>query len=452
MKKILVMQLVVFLAFFASFNISTAQAEEVQTLAICDHNGDKSRNLSDVSLFASCVETFDANGDGAHDLQDIALYSANNQSDTWCGTNFDCVAIPKTKEISSSVQELAICDHNGDKSRNLSDVSYFASCAETFDANDDGVHDLSDLSSYTSNNQDSTWCRDSFICDPNDPGKTLQAEEISSSVQELAICDHNGDKSRNLSDVSYFASCAETFDANGDGAHDLTDVSLYSENNQDNNWCSTTFVCDPSDPAKTPQSAGGSGSGTILATPPEVSGVNAQVSCNQVDITWSTSKDSLTWIVYGLVDEAGNEYKSETYKSSGVFSTYSLNHNFSLSDLAAGTSYNYVIKTMSPAGKGLSSEKFTFTTLTAEECGLVLGEKIVAEETEENTEVCSYLQPDQDVLGQTEWADGTLLRGCGPEVYIIENQTKRHINSLSELFNYIGQRIYNVTNDILDLF
>ena len=59
---------------------------------------------------------------------------------------------------------------------------------------------------------------------------------------------------------------------------------------------------------------------------------------------------------------------------------------------------------------------------------------------------------DEDISDQTEWADGSLLRGCGSQVYIIENQQKRHIKSLSELFNYIGQRIYNVKNTVLNLF
>ena len=70
----------------------------------------------------------------------------------------------------------------------------------------------------------------------------------------------------------------------------------------------------------------------------------------------------------------------------------------------------------------------------------------------EKEEVCTYSTPDEDVLGKTDWEDGTLLRGCGPEVYRIENQEKRHVTSFSELLNYIGERIYNVTNDILDLF
>jgi hypothetical protein len=70
----------------------------------------------------------------------------------------------------------------------------------------------------------------------------------------------------------------------------------------------------------------------------------------------------------------------------------------------------------------------------------VLGEKL------------SNCKIDQDVVGQTKWADGTLIRGCDNKVYRIENQVKRHISSLKDLFKYIGQRIYNVTDEIVALF
>jgi len=374
MKKHVIMQLVVFMAVFATFNVLVAKAEEetsVPTLAVCDHNNDGFRNLSDVSRFAQCKDTFDVNGDGVHDLTDISLYAENNQNGDFCA-QFVCVAVPPVLPTTS--EEPAV----------------------------------------------------------------------------LAICDHNGDGFRNLTDVSMFAQCQDTFDINGDNVHDLRDISLYTQNSQ-NKDCMSTFVCVAEEVSQTQSVAGGSGSGTVVALPPQISDVNAQLSCEQVNITWKTSLDSLTWIKYGELDQYNNEYKSETYKANNVFSTYSTDHSFSLTDLPYDTTYSYLVKSMSPAGKGLTSEVFTFTTPTAEQCGQVLGEKITEEEEQPST--CSYLEPDQDVLGQTQWADGTLLRGCdGPEVYIIENQTKRHISGLTELLNYIGQRIYNVTSDILNLF
>ena len=176
----------------------------------------------------------------------------------------------------------------------------------------------------------------------------------------LAICDHNGDGDRNLSDVGIFASCKDTFDANGDGMHDLSDISEYAVNKfRNDGWCTTTFVCEAQASTSTPSILGGStGLGGMLNKP-----INNQ---------------------------------------------------------------------------SIEPE--------------VLGEKIESTPKPAEEEVCTYNTPDQDVLGQTEWADGTLLRGCGPEVYVIENQQKRHILSLEDLFQYIGQRIYNVTNNILNLF
>jgi len=75
-----------------------------------------------------------------------------------------------------------------------------------------------------------------------------------------------------------------------------------------------------------------------------------------------------------------------------------------------------------------------------EELPMVLGEKI------------SNCKIDSAVAGQTEWADGSLIRGCDNKVYRIENQVKRHIVSLKDLFKYIGQRINNVSDDIVALF
>lgn len=135
-------------------------------LSVCDHNGDGLRNLTDVALFSECAGTFDGNGDGVHDLTDISLYGNNNQSNTWCATSFMCEAEEAQSSQQTSTSTLAICDHNSDGLRNLSDVALFAECVDTFDANDDGLHDLSDASLYSSNNQSNTWCANSFVCHP----------------------------------------------------------------------------------------------------------------------------------------------------------------------------------------------------------------------------------------------------------------------------------------------
>ncbi len=82
----------------------------------------------------------------------------------------------------------------------------------------------------------------------------------------------------------------------------------------------------------------------------------------------------------------------------------------------------------------------TFKCAAQPTAAKVLGEKI------------SDCKIDADVAGQIQWADGSLIRACDMKVYRIENQNKRHIVSIKDLFKYIGQRIYNVTDDIVALF
>lgn len=319
-------------SYLASFQETALEAEaEVPQLAICDHNKDGLRNLTDVAMFAGCKDTFDADNNGVHDLSDISLYTSMNQNDDFCNgigeISFDCVAQPRVENITVvEVPQLAICDHNRDGLRNLTDVAIFAGCKDTFDANGDGVHNISDIPVYTSNNQNNDFCYNDFKCTPDRievPVEPIIEEPIvsrGSSNSGLAICDHNNDGYRNLTDVSMFASCQDTFDANNDGVHNLSDVALYTSMNQNNDFCYNDFVCSPT-------------------TTPQVLGIK-EVNC-----------------------------------------------------------------------------------------------KI-----------------DKDVAGQTQWADGSLIRGCDMKVYRIENQEKHYIKNLQELFRYIGQRIYNVADEVVNLF
>ncbi len=258
-----------------------------------------------------------------------------NQSNDFCRgvgeISFDCVAESRTNEIVvvDETPQLAICDHNNDGARNLTDVAIFAGCKDTFDADNNGVHNLSDISLYTSMNQDNHFCDYDFKCEPDPivvPSVPTVSEPSfssngSSNGAYLAICDHNNDGYRNLSDVALFAGCQDTFDANNDGIHDLSDISLYTSMNQDNDFCYNDFVCSPT-------------------TTPQVLGVK-EASCENVD---------------------------------------------------------------------------------------------------------------QDIIGKTEWADGSLIRACDMKIYHIENQKKNHVKNFQELLKYIGQRIYNVADEVVALF
>jgi hypothetical protein len=195
----------------------------------------------------------------------------------------------------------------------------------------DGSIDLADIGIIATyigdNNQATCYTHYGFPAwtsvKPNEEVPMVSNGGSGSQSVGLAICDHNGDGSRDLADIGIFATCKDTFDANGDDKHDLVDASLYASMNQDTNFCKSTFVCDPA--------------------------------------------------------------------------------------------------------KKVSNTK-------------VLGEKV------------SNCKIDSAVAGQTEWADGSLIRGCDNKVYRIENQVKRHIVSLKDLFKYVGQRINNVTDEIVALF
>lgn len=53
------------------------------------------------------------------------------------------------------------------------------------------------------------------------------------------------------------------------------------------------------------------------------------------------------------------------------------------------------------------------------------------------------------VLGDTRYADGTLLRGPDLRIYVLINGKLHYIPSLAELFKYRGKEIINVTDAVL---
>lgn len=125
-------------------------------LSVCDFNSDSVRDLSDVAFFAECQDTFDANGDGEHNLVDLGLYAQNNLDDNWCLANMsEC--------YSEEEDILSVCDFNNDGVRDVADVSLFAMCQDTFDANGDLVHNLNDVVLYAQNNLDDEWCLENML-------------------------------------------------------------------------------------------------------------------------------------------------------------------------------------------------------------------------------------------------------------------------------------------------
>ncbi|MBU1203044.1 DUF5011 domain-containing protein [Patescibacteria group bacterium] len=194
--------------------------------------------------------------------------------------------------------------------------------------------------------------------------------------------------------------------------------------------------------------------------PADASNIKAAVSCEEVVISWDTSEDSLTWMLYGETDTYGNENKGTDFDSS---------HSVALSGLTPGSVYHYIVKTQDFDGAQKTDYDHTFTTMTAEQCGTVLGEKIEEEPTEPEPQVlgekemtCNFLRPsgshgpDKDIEGVFEFPNGSLLRDiCNKEmyVYLLRDQKKWHVPNWQYLNdNYRGQRIYNVLTSVLDAY
>lgn len=181
------------------------------------------------------------------------------------------------------------------------------------------------------------------------------------------------------------------------------------------------------------------GSGGSIA--PNISSIYTAPQCTNTVISWLTSSSVPTWIVYGTKSGVyTNEYK-DNLNATG--------HSITLIDLKPATTYYFQIKMEKLGGTVVTSEERTFTTNT--NCGQVLGQKI--KECTWNWRVDGSTGPDSDVVGVTQFSDGTLLRGCSsPAIYRIENQKAVHLRTLKELSKYIGQRIYNVLDSTLNLF
>ncbi|MDD5749314.1 MAG: DUF642 domain-containing protein [Patescibacteria group bacterium] len=268
-------------------------------------------------------------------------------------------------------------------------------------------------------------------------------------------------------DDNYF----HVFDLNNDGYINLTDLALFAQLQNDNHACYLHYVppfptCttdpedpeDPQDPQDPVGPTGGSGGGGST-TPPIISSVLADVSCEATVINWNTNRNSLTWLKYGQSEPLGSESKNSEYNTT---------HSFTLSGLAFGTTYYYQILSQAQYESGVSSSQIiSFATPSAESCGQVLGDKIEGEETIPpqvlGEKTCQpVLHPsgsqgvDKDIIGVFHFPNGTLIRSeCDPKmsVYDIRDQQKWHIPTLEYLKKYYsGKRIYNVDYRVMDIY
>ncbi|MFA6252796.1 MAG: hypothetical protein WCV69_00795 [Patescibacteria group bacterium] len=196
--------------------------------------------------------------------------------------------------------------------------------------------------------------------------------------------------------------------------------------------CSTRCTAiTPPNPQPGPSGGGGGGGGGFI--PINIFNVQSSVTTNSANITWETTRQSLTWMLYGTSTSYGSEYQGTNYHAT---------HTMALTDLLPSTTYHYQIRAKDSGNSTSYDIDRTFTTpnTLGQLPPQVLGIK----------EVVCKPDIDGDIKGVMEFITGSLVRGCGPEVYHVLGNQIYHIPNWQYLYdNYFAQRIYNVTDEVI---
>lgn len=211
-------------------------------------------------------------------------------------------------------------------------------------------------------------------------------------------------------------------------------------------------TCDTSCHTITPpgptNGGGGGGGGGLPANGP--TNIATAPQCQTASMSWLTNVPSISWVVYGTTSGI---YTGEFKDATAV--TF---HSINIPGLAKNTTYYYRVKMQTAGGTVYTGPESSFVTKA--DCApvpQVLGEKIT------DNYSCNWdwrflkdgkRAPDTDSENRINYPEGTLIRGCiNVNVYRIENGKGRWIKSWQELHDkYRGQRIFNIPEDILDLF
>ncbi|MDQ5938436.1 MAG: hypothetical protein QG642_126 [Patescibacteria group bacterium] len=257
--------------------------------------------------------------------------------------------------------------------------------------------------------------------------------------------------------------------------------------------------------AENRSSGGGGGGGGGSYSAFNIFNVQNSSIGTSANITWQTNRQSLTWMLYGTSTSYGSEYQGANYHTA---------HTLELTNLLPGTLYHYQVRAKDASNNTVYDIDRTFTTpgfvpqvLGVKEeacipdvdgdikdvmnfingsliraCGPgvyhVLGNKMyhvpnwqylhdnyfaqriynVAPEvldqyTQTMTDDKSVRGNGvQKVSGTKLYADGTLLKAKDGKIYVIMNGHKVHIVSLEDLKKYAGNKMYSVTDQVLNQY
>ena len=192
--------------------------------------------------------------------------------------------------------------------------------------------------------------------------------------------------------------------------------------------CTTTCTAiTPPNPQPEPSGGGGGGGGGFV--PINIFNIQNSVATSSANITWETNRASLTWMLYGTSTSYGSEYQNSNYHAT---------HTMALADLLPGTIYHYQIRAKDSSNYTAYDIDRTF--ITPGLAPQVLGIK----------EIACKPDVDGDIKDVMQFISGSLIRGCGPEVYHVLGNDLFHIPNWQYLHdNYFAQRIYNVRDEVL---
>lgn len=405
--------------------------------AVIDLNNIPSDPLSDVGIMATWYA--DDNDSACYDRfepsENIYNFNENNYLNIdWCAGLQQGVT-DYIGTSSSSSQFSTIFDLNHDGKINLSDIGIVASYIYGDPSRD-----------MPANNQTACYLHYGFPDWSVDPinycgdGRVTGAEQCDGGepVACTTTSGYAGTKSCNMRPVDsvsmsmesdeplycVYNSCLTTLFC-GDGL--VNGSEQCDTGTQGSATCTAqcTIIETPS-----PAPSGGGGGGGYSAF--NIFNVQSSLKGNDSTITWQTNRQSLTWMLYGTSTSYGSEYQGANYHTG---------HTLELTNLLPGTLYHYQVRAKDASNNTVYDIDRTFTTPGF--VPQVLG-------TKENACIPDV---DGDIKGVMQFIAGSLIRGCGPEVYHVLGSNVFHIPNWQYLHdNYFAQRIYNVAPEVLEQY